>query len=376
MEKVRIGVVGPSWWFDFWHLPAIQNHPEAELSAICSARPRSEEDAAQRYGKEAACYTDRTRMMENAALDGVIVCTPNDLHYPVTMEALKHNLPVLCEKPVALNAEQAREMARTAAERNLLAMSSFPYRGNPAILEFRRLVKDGYLGLLIHVSAEYHGAYGLDRPPNWRGSRSRSGSGILGDLGSHLIDLVRFTVCQEFVSVCSNNITLLRDPQTGVLQELISTEDPRAGDRNDDSCMFLALLSGGAQAMLHTSWVALQGEYWQTQEIEAYGTEGRLRFSANHLGTGLWGMKRGEKRLEAIPVENIVTPDSGQPPSQDNFRPGRGASNSVTWRWIDSLLKKDHYQSPSLQDGYITQLVSDAVLSADRTGAWVEIENM
>src|SRR5690348_6029343 len=140
-------------------------------------------------------------MLASAPLDGVVVCTPNDLHHPATMAALRHNLHVTCEKPVALNAEQAKEMAETARAHGLIGMTNFPYRDNPAVQTFRRLIAEGAIGTPLHVYGAYHGGYSLNHPPGWRGLRARSNGGILGDLGSHLIDLVRFITGDEFRSV-------------------------------------------------------------------------------------------------------------------------------------------------------------------------------
>src|SRR5262245_49187467 len=112
-EKVRVGVVGTSWYADWMHLPNLKSHPHAEVAAICGRNP---ERAAEMAGKYAipSVFTDYREMIEKGRLDAVVVSTPDDLHYPVTMAALEAGLHVLCEKPMALNAEQAREMEEKA----------------------------------------------------------------------------------------------------------------------------------------------------------------------------------------------------------------------------------------------------------------------
>ena len=117
MKTVRIGIIGPSWWVNYWHLPALQNHPHAKIVAVCGAKLRTPEEVQAKYGESARAYTDLETMLDEAAPDGVIVCTPNDLHYPSTMAALRRGIHVTCEKPVALNADQAQEMAETAKAR-------------------------------------------------------------------------------------------------------------------------------------------------------------------------------------------------------------------------------------------------------------------
>ena len=372
-ERVRVGIIGPSWWVNYWHLPALQNHPHAEIAAVCGTTPREETEVQAKYGPDARFFTDMETMLANVRLDGVIVCTPNDLHHPASMLALNHNLHVTCEKPIALNAAQAREMAATARDRHLIGMANFPYRDNPAVQSFRELVAGGYLGTVLHVSGQYHGGFGLTRPPGWRGLRSRSGSGILGDLGSHLIDLVRYITGDEFGSVCAHSLTVLRNAETNGIANIIRTEDPRAGDRNDDSCAFLAEMRSGAQAILHTSWVAYQGAACQHQEIEIYGTEGRLHFVANHAGTILRGMHGSDAQWETLPVANIVSPQDGREEDEDYFRPGRRAPTNTTYRWIEAIRQGQTTISPDLEDGWRAQQVIDAVIQASQERRWIDI---
>jgi predicted dehydrogenase len=357
---------------NYWHLPALQNHPQAVIAAICGEKARDEAEAQAKYGPHARVYTNLETMLDDVSLDGVVVCTPNDVHYPAAMAALRRGLHVTCEKPIALNADQAREMAHTAAAKGLLGMSNFPYRDNPAVREFQRLTAAGYLGRLLHVRGEYHGGFGLQRPPGWRGTRSRSGAGILGDLGSHLIDLVRYVTGDEFASVCAHSLTVLRDPE-GRTTDLTRTEDPRIGDRNDDSCAFLAELSHGAQAILHTSWVAHQGAETQHQEIEAYGAEGRLHFIATHTGTRLRGKRTTDRAWEQFSIDNIVLPDSTGDDNEDYFRPGRHTPSNTTYRWIEAIRTGQTAISPDLTDGWRAQQVIDAVIRASAERCWVDV---
>lgn len=376
VDPVRVGVIGPSWWVNFWHLPAIKSHPKARLTAVCGATSRVEAQVAERYGPQVRAYTDWDTMLSAEALDGVIVCTPNDLHFPASMAALRRGLSVLCEKPVAMNAIQAREMADMARAKALVGMCNFPYRDNPAVQTFRRLTAQGYLGRLIHLRGDYYGGFGLNGPPGWRGYRERSGGGILADLGSHLIDLVRFVTQKEFGSVCAHTLTLLREPQSGETTGLARSEDPRVGPRNDDSCAFLAEMEDGVQAVLHTSWTAYQGAEGQHQEIEAFGTQGRLHFIANHAGILLRGKRTGESHWERIPLQNVIAHGTAPTEDEDYFRPGRLGPINTTYRWIEAIHRGEITVSPSLDDGWRSQQVIDAVILASAERRWVSIESV
>jgi predicted dehydrogenase len=374
LKKVRVGIIGPSWWVDYWHLPAILNHPDAEIVALCSARPRDAAEVSAKYGqgRDIPVFKDIVTMLNEVQIDGVVVCTPNDVHHPATMAALNHAVHVTCEKPVALNAGQAREMAETAAAKSLIGMSNFPYRGNPAAIELRRQIASGFVGKLLHISGQYHGGFGLLRAPGWRGSRRQSGAGILGDLGSHLIDLARFAVQDEFAAVTSSSLTVLKQ-ESGDLRR-VRTEDPSVGDRNDDSCAFLAEFASGAQGIFHTSWLAYQGGYTQHQELEVYGSEGRLSFLSTHTGTHLKGIRVGEKRWEYFPIDAVTRFDEFGEDEEDFFRPGRHNATNTTYRWIDAIRDCKTTISPDLTDGLRAQLVIDAVIQAGKERRWVDVE--
>ncbi len=373
LETVRIGIIGPSWWAKFWHMSGIRSHPAARVMAICGQGLRDADEAAEIYGHGVQGFTDIERMLDTVELDGVIVCTPNDLHYPAAMAALRRGLSVSVEKPVAMTAAQAREMADLAREKGVVGMANFPYRDNPNVRAMRARVDAGDVGLPIHVSGMYHGGFGLQRPPGWRGVRERSGAGILGDLGSHLIDLTRYATGQEFSAVCAHTLTLGRLGADGELT-LLRSEDPRAGARNDDSCAFLAEFGSGAQGVLQTSWSAYQGAMGQHQEIEIFGAEGRLHFVSNHAGTFLRGLRIGQTHWQDLTAPGAVPPADGLTEHEDIFRPGRCTRTNTTYRWVEAIRTGAGKVEPDLEDGWRSQQVIDAVILASASRRWVEID--
>jgi predicted dehydrogenase len=374
LDTVRIGIVGPSWWVDYWHMPACRNHPNAKIVAICGERSRDAEEVHAKYGPSAQYYTNLEAMLATPDLDGIIVCTPNDMHFPATMAALTRDLHVTCEKPVALDATQALTMAETARERRLLVMTNFPYRGNPAAVRMRNLIAEGLIGKPLHVYGSYHGGFGLGGRPGWRGSWSRSGAGILGDLGSHLIDLARYVLTDEFTAVCGHGITLLRGEDKEADPEIVPAGDPLAEDRNDDSFTFLSEFARGTQGIFHTSWVAYQGAGTQHQEVEVYGTRGRLRFLATHKGTLLQVLLVGTPHWVTLEVPGTERPDQTAEEDEDYFRPGRHTPQNTTYRWIEAIRTGETFIEPSLDDGWRAQQVIDAVLRSNRARCWETVE--
>ena len=118
-DKVRVGVVGTSWFADLMHLPNLKSHVHAEIAAICGRNRDRAEEMARKY-EIPLVYTDYREMIDKGDLHAVVIVTPDDVHYPITMDALDAELHVLCEKPLALDAAHAKRMyERAEAATNL-----------------------------------------------------------------------------------------------------------------------------------------------------------------------------------------------------------------------------------------------------------------
>jgi predicted dehydrogenase len=190
LEHVRIGVVGTSWWAELMYLPVLKRHPRAELVAVCGRNRERVDQIAQKYSLSHA-FTDYQEMIEQAGLHALVVSTPDDLHYPITMAALDAGLHVLCEKPLALDMAQARAMYEKAEAAGVTHMVLFTYRWLPPYRYVRQLVDEGYLGRPFNCSMRYVCGFGRDPQDRWRLDPQRA-RGVLGDIGSHMIDLARW----------------------------------------------------------------------------------------------------------------------------------------------------------------------------------------
>ncbi len=129
-EKVKVGVIGTSWFADLMHLPILSNYDRVLLTAICGRNRERADEMAAKYGVPQT-YTNYRQMIDEAQLDAVVVASPDDLHYEMVMVALDAGLHVLCEKPVALNADHAKSMYDKAEAAGVKHMVNFTYRGLP-----------------------------------------------------------------------------------------------------------------------------------------------------------------------------------------------------------------------------------------------------
>ena len=169
---------------------------DPRMRVLGGRNPEALAAAAQRLGWEST-ETSWQALVARDAVDLVDVCTPGDTHAEIAIAALEAGKHVLCEKPLANTVAEAEKMvavAEAAAARGQVAMVGFTYRRVPAIQLARQLVADGRIGTVRHVRAQYLQDWIADEnaPLSWRLDKSKAGSGALGDIGAHVIDLAQF----------------------------------------------------------------------------------------------------------------------------------------------------------------------------------------
>src|SRR5699024_2543660 len=162
-------------------------------------------EAAERFGF--AAHTTRWQdVVEDPAIDVVDICTPGDTHYEIAMAALAAGKHVLCEKPLANSVEQSEAMvaaARKARANGARSICGFSYRRTPALAYARQLVAEGAVGEIRQIRAHYLQDWlsDADAPMTWRLDRNQAGSGALGDIGAHIIDLTQWLTGQNISAV-------------------------------------------------------------------------------------------------------------------------------------------------------------------------------
>lgn len=359
-RALRVGVVGTSWWVELEHLPGLASRGDAEVTALCGRNPERLAAVALRHGVREV-FTDWREMIRRADLEVLLIATPNLLHHPIALAALEAGLHVMCEKPLALDLAQAREMAARARAAARETLTFFTYRAVGAAAAVKRLVGEGFLGTPFRASAFYLKDSHLrpERPLTWRMRRAEAGTGVLADLGSHLVDLLRFFV-GEFVQVCGQWQTPM-------------PERPGGRADADEDCAFLAELEGGAQALVHASKiVAGRGNY---QRVELCGREGTLVYEADPGGGGPSFAGRvlcaRPGRPELVPLALPADLAAGL---EGEEQAGRLlAYRRLTDPFFAALAGQGGGGHPDFQDGAAVQSVLEAVASSAERGGWVRI---
>ncbi|HXL94165.1 MAG TPA: Gfo/Idh/MocA family oxidoreductase [Streptosporangiaceae bacterium] len=248
------------------------------MVAVCGRDAAAVETAARRLGW-AHAETDWRALIARDDVQLVDVCTPGDLHAEIAIAALEAGKHVLCEKPLANTLEEAAIMAAAAGrarERGVRSMIGFNYRRVPAIALARSLIADGRLGEIRHVRATYLQDWLVDPefPLTWRLQHERAGSGALGDLGAHIVDLAQYLTGSLITGVSGVAATFIRSrplPSGGEAGEVTV----------DDAALFTARLDGGAMASFEATRFAT-GRKNQLR-IEVNGSLGSLVFDLERL---------------------------------------------------------------------------------------------
>ncbi|RNG31630.1 gfo/Idh/MocA family oxidoreductase [Streptomyces botrytidirepellens] len=254
------------------------------MAAICGRDPDAVRAAADKHGW-AAAETDWRDLIARDDVQLVDVCTPGDSHAEIAIAALEAGKHVLCEKPLANSVAEAEAMAdaaRRARARGQRAMVGFNYRRTPAIAQARRMVADGRIGVLRHVRVTYLQDWIVDPefPLVWRLRRELAGSGALGDLGAHIVDLAQYLAGERLVGVSALTETFVRDrPLPGAANS--GGAAARGAVTVDDAALFTGRLASGALASFEASRFAAGRK--NSLRIELNGDHGSLAFDLERL---------------------------------------------------------------------------------------------
>jgi predicted dehydrogenase len=297
---------------------------------------------------------------------------PNHVHAEPSIGALEAGTPVFCEKPLAPTLEEAEEMAEAAREAGVPNGCAFNYRFVPAIRYAKRLIDDGEIGEIRHVRGRYLQDWLVDpeAPWAWRLDEEMAGSGVLGDLGAHTVDLVRFLVGDD---EHAGDIERL----SGHLQTFVD-ERPVEGSEDetrpvtvDDAYSAQLEFENGAMGTLEATRYATGHKNDHTIEIQ--GSEGSLRFSLERLNE-LEVLRRGENRG----YETILVTDEDDPYVDHWWPPGHviGWEHTFVHENYEllSAVANDGTFEPSFEDGLAAQRVLAAIEDSDERGEWVGLE--
>jgi len=362
-DNVRVGLVGTSWWAEAMYLPALARHPRGRIVALCGRDLTKARDVAARWNVPEVCSTT-DELFDR--VDAVIVASSNSSHHAIAKAALDRGLHVLCEKPLGLNGAEADDLAATAARTGAITLTPFTYRFMPVFAELRHRIDAGFVGRPYHMAARYYTGYARDGEYAWRFDRAEAGSGVLGDLGSHWIDLALYLLGPITAVGAVTNNTVPRGPRP----------DGASYDTCEDVALLTVRFASGAIGHLTVSAVCWEGTpFNQTHHVEVHGSDGTL-YALNDWDTvqEVRGLRAGDtgpaRPLERTPsIWNGLRTGTVHDTYRDVFR----TTEAMTRGWVTAVAE-GRAGEPDIAHGALVQRICDAALSSvDRGGAFVEV---
>ena len=359
---IRIGLIGTGGIALANHLPGVHRCGDARVTALCDNNPQVLAEAARVSGIERV-HADPLALIAGGDLDAVIIATPNRSHHPVAMSAIRAGLHVLCEKPLAMTVEEAREMAAAADGAGVRHMTAFTYRFVPAMRYCKHLVTQGYVGEPWHFRAQRFQDWGR-RALGWRQRLADAGSGELGDMLSHRIDYGHLLV-GPIARVTAQTRLLVPSRVDAAGQE-------HAADA-EDWVACLASFESGATGVFESTKVATgRGEGARSHDYcEVNGPEGTLVYELAHPQR-LLAARRGGSGLDEVRVPDEWLTYSGAALEA-------GIDPQQAFRWDQNLefvsaIREGRPCTPSFHDGVRVQEVMEAILQSAREGIAVTVD--
>lgn len=342
-------------------IPGFRDCMGARVVAIASRNRAHADEVAKEFEIEHVA-SDWRELVDRDDVDLVSIVTPPALHKEMTLAALAHGKAVLCEKPMAMNSDEAAQMKSAAEEAGVLALIDHELRFLKSRRMMHSMLKSGAIGSVRHCNyvfrSDYRGV--LDRPWDWW-SDENMGGGTLGAIGSHAIDSFRWmlgTEVNEIGCMLSSHISERPDKTTATMRQVTSDDEAKLLLRFHDSA-----ISKGATGFASLS-VVESGSY--ENRLEVYGATGALKVEE----TGeLWHSPAGSGAWRPVKVH--------QDPMAPGMRPAswsRGFA-SMSCAIVEALRKGETSLegAATFEDGYQVQRVLDAARQANRTGCFEKL---
>ncbi|MEC8556437.1 MAG: Gfo/Idh/MocA family oxidoreductase [Planctomycetota bacterium] len=376
MKELRIGMIGYGFmgkthsnaylqaarFFDSEHKPV--------LKALCARNQEKAQPFADNWGYESV-ESDWRELLKRDDIDAVDICTPNNLHKEIAIEAAKAGKMILCEKPLAMDAAEGEEMCQAVEAAGVANMVWYNYRRVPAVSLAKQILESGKLGRIFHYRANFLQDWTIsaDVPQGgaatWRLDVEAAGSGVTGDLLAHCIDTA------IWLNGSINNVSAMTE--TFVKERVHAETGEKQAVGIDDACAFLCRFENGSMGLFESTRYARGHKALYTLEIN--GEHASMRWDLHDLHRLEYfdhsdeGIVRGWR--------SVHVSDGDQPYMGNWWVPGLqiGYEHSFTHQVADFLKSLDSGEpaAPSFRDALETQKVCDAVLKSAADSRWENV---
>ncbi|MBW7476447.1 Gfo/Idh/MocA family oxidoreductase [Paenibacillus oenotherae] len=354
MHEVRIGLIGLGGMARF-HIQQFGKVPGVRITALCDVSELALQQVGDELGvEEARRYGTFQALIEDSEVDGVVSVTPNDTHADILKACIAAGKPLFAEKPLTRTYGEALEVMELYRRNPIPCIINFSYRYGPAFQYAKQMIQSGKLGRVNHVFVQYlqeWGAPPFNTPFVWRFDERITGTGTLGDLGSHMIDLAQYLTgdtMTELQAMLSTIVPTRPNPGTGEPMNVAV----------DDFACFNARFASGAVGVFQTSRNAVGSG--NQHDISVYGDLGTLHASTLNDQQLIW-----------------IHPKDGEPGTVTETIEVPETCGLDPWQSFAELVQgKPASEFATLEDGFRNQAVLEAVVRSNESGTVVSIASL
>jgi len=350
---IRLGIIGTGGMGNH-HASQFSSIEGVKIVACCDISEQRRKAFAKKW-KVPAMYEDYHEMLEREEMDGVANVTLDAMHAPISIAAIEKGIPILCEKPMATNVNEARQMLEAATKHKVINMVNFSYRSSSGLQAAAKVIRQGKIGNIRHVESSYLQSWLVNRAWGdwrksegllWRLSTKHGSTGTLGDLGVHIYDLTSL-LCGDFAQIHCK----LKSFDKGVLGNQIGEY---VLDANDSFISTVIFKNGALGTITGSRWAVGQ---INSLQAHVYGDKGAVKIDLDKAYDE-YRICVGQRNTDK-PVWKTVK----CPPTPNNYK-----------RFINAI--KTGINDPSdFTNGVKIQAFLECSFESDRLGRWVSIES-
>ncbi len=381
MRKIKIAVIGTGFMGRV-HTEQVRRLGNVEVAAIAGETPELATSFAQQVGVERATG-DYRDVLRDPSIEAVHVCTPNATHYPIAKAAMLAGKHVLCEKPLAISSEEARELVEIARRQNVANCLNHNLRAYPMVQQMRRMRENGDLGEILVVQGTYSQDWLLyDTDWNWRIVAKENGPlRVMGDIGSHWMDMVMHITGLNITSLCADlQIVHKTRKRPKMAVETFAGKMLRPEDydevpiETEDYGAVLLHLTGRARGAFTVSQVNTGCK--NRLQMEIYGTKAGVIWNQERPDE-LWIGQRNTNNQIIIKDPSLLTGDAKTfADLPGGHSEGYDDAHKQTYRRFYATVvdRSASVEYPTFQDGYRMMRILEKVIESARQRTWVDIE--
>ena len=345
------------------------------MKALCGRDETGVKEAAEKFGWE-SYETSWEKLVQREDIDLIDISAPSNVHKEITVAAAENGKHIFCEKPLAINLTEAREMVEAVSKAGVKHMIGFNYRRVPAIGLAKRLIEEGAIGEIRHFRGTYLQDWLSDPsfPLNWRMDKNIAGSGAHGDLNAHMIDIACYLV-GGFSEVVGMNRTFIPERPVSLGQSGLTgvAGEEKGKVTVDDATLFLARFTNGAIGSFEATRLAPGRKNFNRFEIN--GSEGTLVFVFERMNELDFFSRKDPSHTQGF--RNIIVTEGEHPYVAAWWPPGHviGYEHTFVHEVYDLMnyLAEDKMPEPNFVDGLKVQEVLYKVDKSIESGGWEKI---